>query len=240
MINCFSEFYTDDLKAMLKRKNSVIKKMEMTSIECPEQYDCFDEFGHMIAYFRLRHGYFSVEYPDVNGYIVYETEYIDGDGMFTNDNERVSELENGIDAVDKFYEKSINVSREIAISNFSYKLKEGVEIEEALRELYYYQKSMFYPDEVIRIRRKGTVIGYRDAIKKVLCDHRLIRHNMFPEANGSNGLNDEHIEHELEFFKTTINGLGGHMKTINWLFDKSFEDFEKIFREYSKKGSNSI
>jgi len=109
-----------------------------------------------------------------------------------------------------------------------------------METLYAYQKSNFMPDEVLSIRHKGPAIGYKEAVKKVLREHRLIRHNMFPEENGADGLNEEHIEHELEFFKTTIDGLGGQIKTINWLFNKNFKDFETIFREYATKGTNSL
>lgn len=52
---------------------------------CPEQYDAFigDE---KVGYLRLRHGYFSVEYPHCGGSLVYEA-YPNGDGLF-EDHER--------------------------------------------------------------------------------------------------------------------------------------------------------
>lgn len=58
---------------------------------CPEQYDAFDGQGRMIGYLRLRHGRFTVDYPDVGGKNVY-TAYPDGDGMF-EENEREMYLE---------------------------------------------------------------------------------------------------------------------------------------------------
>lgn len=47
---------------------------------CPEQYDAFCD-GEQVAYLRLRHGYFRVEYPDVGGETIYEADTI-GDGIF--------------------------------------------------------------------------------------------------------------------------------------------------------------
>jgi len=50
---------------------------------CPEQYDAFLD-GKQVGYLRLRHGYFSVTYPDVSGEYVYEAEP-KGDGLFEDD-----------------------------------------------------------------------------------------------------------------------------------------------------------
>jgi len=53
---------------------------------CPEQYDVFKD-GKQVAYYRLRHGGFTVDYPDVSGEEIME-EYPKGDGSFHSD-ERV-------------------------------------------------------------------------------------------------------------------------------------------------------
>jgi len=53
--------------------------------ECPEQYDA-DLNGEIVAYLRLRHGYFCVECPYVNGEVVYEADP-EGYGLF-EDHER--------------------------------------------------------------------------------------------------------------------------------------------------------
>ena len=53
---------------------------------CPEQYDVFKN-GKQIAYYRLRHGKFKVDYPECGGETIYEAEP-SGDGIF-NDNERL-------------------------------------------------------------------------------------------------------------------------------------------------------
>ena len=68
---------------------------------CPEQYDLVDRDGYTLAYFRLRHGYFSVECPDVGGDLVYQA-YPDGDGEF-EDYERDTYITSAMEAVRKRY-----------------------------------------------------------------------------------------------------------------------------------------
>lgn len=76
-------------------QSSIIRKLylkngldlRMTCGACPEQYDVFKD-GERVAYYRLRHGCFTVEYPDCGGELIYEVEP-NGDGIF-DDNERVS------------------------------------------------------------------------------------------------------------------------------------------------------
>lgn len=55
--------------------------LEQTCSACPEQYDLLVKGGECVAYLRLRHGYFTVECPDVGGELVYEAQP-DGDGCF--------------------------------------------------------------------------------------------------------------------------------------------------------------
>ena len=64
-----------------------MKEIELirTCYACPEQYDAFVD-GEQVGYLRLRHGFFTVEYPDANGKLIYEAEP-EGDGLFS-DNER--------------------------------------------------------------------------------------------------------------------------------------------------------
>lgn len=78
----------------------VIKGYELyqTCGACPEQYDVMKD-GKQVGYLRLRHGYFSVEYPDCGGKEVYEAEP-KGDGEFFDD-EREFYLNAAIDAIDK-------------------------------------------------------------------------------------------------------------------------------------------
>ena len=73
--------------------------LKLTCGACPEQYDAFDGAGKRVGYFRLRHGWFTVRYPDVGGKLVYEAGP-NGDGQFNND-EREGFLIAGIEALKK-------------------------------------------------------------------------------------------------------------------------------------------
>ena len=53
---------------------------------CPEQYEVFKD-GKQVAYYRLRHGEFRVDYPECGEETIYEAEP-NGDGIF-DDNERI-------------------------------------------------------------------------------------------------------------------------------------------------------
>ena len=55
-------------------------KLVQTCGACPEQYDAYLD-NKMIGYLRLRHGNFTVRYPDHNGEIVFEAKP-HGDGLF--------------------------------------------------------------------------------------------------------------------------------------------------------------
>ncbi len=57
--------------------------LTQTGYACPEQYDATLD-GEQIAYFRLRHGRFTVSVPDVGGQLVFEA-YPRGDGSFELD-----------------------------------------------------------------------------------------------------------------------------------------------------------
>lgn len=65
----------------------------MTCPACPEQYDVFKD-GKQVAYYRLRHGDFTVDYPDAGGETIYEAE-TKGDGAFEPD-ERLLHLTNAM------------------------------------------------------------------------------------------------------------------------------------------------
>lgn len=76
---------------------SVIKKLyaknglhiELTCGACPEQYDVF-KGDEQVAYYRLRHGEFRVDFPDCGGETIYYSEP-NGDGIFDS-SERFNEL----------------------------------------------------------------------------------------------------------------------------------------------------
>jgi hypothetical protein len=79
-------------------------RLVQTCSACPEQYDVFDDLGQQVAYFRLRHGGFTVSVPDVGGDQVYRANP-KGDewsGVFYDD-ERVKYLTEGILAVQEYY-----------------------------------------------------------------------------------------------------------------------------------------
>lgn len=57
-------------------------RLEMTCGACPEQYDAFVG-DKQVGYLRLRHGGFTVDYPDCGGETIYEASPM-GDGCFEN------------------------------------------------------------------------------------------------------------------------------------------------------------
>ena len=76
-----------DVEGYIRKRTKQMKEIELirTCHACPEQYDAFVD-GEQVGYLRLRHGEFTVEYPDVNGKLIYEAQP-EGDGMFSG-NER--------------------------------------------------------------------------------------------------------------------------------------------------------
>lgn len=74
------------IKRLYNKYGLVIK---LTCGACPEQYDVFKN-GKQVAYYRLRHGQFRVDFPDCGGETIYDAEPI-GDGIF-EDNERLKYL----------------------------------------------------------------------------------------------------------------------------------------------------
>lgn len=81
-------------------------KLVLTCGACPEQYDVFDSSGKQVAYFRLRHGVFRAECPDVFGEQVYRSTP-KGDGIFISD-ERLQELTAAIEKVDEWVKRQQN------------------------------------------------------------------------------------------------------------------------------------
>jgi hypothetical protein len=71
-------------------------RLYLTCSACPEQYDAYIG-DKRVAYLRLRHGYFSVTCPNVDGQLVYES-HTKGDGCFNYD-EREIELRAAIYAI---------------------------------------------------------------------------------------------------------------------------------------------
>lgn len=58
-------------------------RLEQTCGACPEQYEAFYN-DEQVGYLRLRHGLFSVRFPDAQGKTLYTT-HPKGDGVFDVD-----------------------------------------------------------------------------------------------------------------------------------------------------------
>ena len=84
-------------------------KLVRTCNACPEQYDAVDESESTVGYLRLRHGYFTVECPDVDGTLVYSAKP-SGDGIF-EPQEREYYLNQAIDAIKDFAEDKENAKK---------------------------------------------------------------------------------------------------------------------------------
>ena len=85
--------------------------LSLTSFACPEQYDLMHH-GERVGYFRLRHGYYSVRFPDWTGVEVFGA-YAGGDGIF-DDDERGPMLRKGVRAILKARGMSRATRRELA------------------------------------------------------------------------------------------------------------------------------
>lgn len=73
--------------------------LRQTCPACPEQYDAYDD-GSLVGYLRLRHGRFTVSYPDPGGVLIYEA-YPRGDGIFVRD-EREEYLRRAVHAIRRY------------------------------------------------------------------------------------------------------------------------------------------
>lgn len=84
------------------------KKIELvqTCGACPEQYDAFID-GKQVGYLRLRHGYFTVQYPDVGGELIYDAEP-KGDGLFEDDEREGYLAAARLKIINKVYEEENN------------------------------------------------------------------------------------------------------------------------------------
>ena len=70
--------------------------LQQTCEACPEQYEAFID-GERVAYLRLRHGNFAVEYLECGGETIYEAPP-QGQGRF-RDEERDHYLRSALDAI---------------------------------------------------------------------------------------------------------------------------------------------
>lgn len=83
-----SQFYSE-WSVFTRPKAFPLIELELTCKSCPEQYDAYID-GEEVGYLRLRHGQFTVQFPDVDGECVYDKR-TQGDGEFA-ESERQSEL----------------------------------------------------------------------------------------------------------------------------------------------------
>jgi hypothetical protein len=85
------QFYQIELLKKLYLKNGLI--LECTCMACPEQYEVFKN-GEQVAYYRLRHGSFRVDYLDCGGETIFEADP-NGDGEF-EPNERFNYMKDAM------------------------------------------------------------------------------------------------------------------------------------------------
>lgn len=77
-------------------------KLQLSCVACSEQYDVYKD-GKQIAYYRLRHGVFTVHITQGNQVIELYKVYPNGDGIFTDD-ERLNYLATALRIVIKNYQ----------------------------------------------------------------------------------------------------------------------------------------
>lgn len=95
---------TNNAVDMQSHQLKLIKKMylknglelKLTCPAMPEQYEVFKD-GKQVAYYRLRHGAFRVDYPECMEETIYEAQPM-GDGIFC-DNERLFYMNEAMKAV---------------------------------------------------------------------------------------------------------------------------------------------
>lgn len=89
-------------------------KLVQTCMACPEQYDAYFD-GVKVAYLRLRHGHFYVQFP-YDGQVIYEADP-KGDGCF-DDDERGHYLGEAVRAILEVMKDKINEDYNRIIGDF--------------------------------------------------------------------------------------------------------------------------
>jgi hypothetical protein len=84
-------------------------QLVQTCYACPEQYDAVLG-SSTIGYLRLRHGRFTVQYPDPTGPVVYQADTI-GDGLFDP-----SEREHHLDAAKGALVVALTIAKHIRVT----------------------------------------------------------------------------------------------------------------------------
>lgn len=233
------------LEEMLKSKEGVITSIIMTDSELLEEYKCMDEYGNTLATMILSDHIFTVICSDYasTDFIPYENDHIKGSEKFYDD-ERVEQLSIAIDRINEWYDggKLIQCIPDTPESDSYdpkniYRLRMNLTDRDIWHKLYLYEKSNLLPEDVMDIRKKGPIVGYRECCLKIIKLHRQMRCKYIPGADTS-GLTPEQLEQELNWLKNINmqwpNCIMARVSIVNWLFEKQFDDFEEVFIEYSK------
>ena len=80
---------------------SHLMNLIQTCSGCPEQYDLKSVLDmSMLAYFKVRYGYFRVDFGDCGGETIYDFSFGNGwNGVFEDENQRIEQLSKGIEKV---------------------------------------------------------------------------------------------------------------------------------------------
>lgn len=105
-----------------------------TCISCPEQYDVYRDNGELCAYIRLRYGILRVDYPNIDGKMIYVKHFGDDfKGSFDSDEERTKYLkEISIVLKNKILE---GISNNIDDNECFYEIVNQSQLEEVLKNV---------------------------------------------------------------------------------------------------------
>ena len=99
-------FYDDGPRSILYEPQDIFiagYQLTLTCAACPEQYNVHLD-NKQVGYLRLRHGSFTVNYPNFDGVLLYMVG-VEGDGMFTPQ-ERRGFLTKAIEEISKRHERN--------------------------------------------------------------------------------------------------------------------------------------
>lgn len=83
----------------------------LTCSACPEQYDVRDSTGKQVGYVRLRHGQFTVDYPDCLEDELMCENFDEDEGCFESDQRRAYWLGRAADAIRERLKKEGNETK---------------------------------------------------------------------------------------------------------------------------------
>jgi hypothetical protein len=79
-------------------------RLERTCTACPEQYNAWAGEGEIAGYLRLRHGHFTVEYPECGGELLMAVNYgalVGWEAGCFDPDDRVAQLAAAVEAIDE-------------------------------------------------------------------------------------------------------------------------------------------